>query len=140
MKVEFQNTVTYVIDEEHRTIKATIKNTKNDVANIISKLFKQKGVVCETINYEVDFILKNSYTGIATCQEPDTFDVEKGKKIARKKAIIKYNQDKIKAMKRIYNYLIEINTALNSINDILEETINYNECKKNKFEKEISSL
>lgn len=42
---------------------------------------------------------KSSYVGIAICSEKDTFDLEKGKRIARAKALRKYYKD----MRKIIN-------------------------------------
>lgn len=127
-KVKKEATVTYVIDEEARTVKAIIKNTKYDAINSIRRASKNIGV-----NLNDSFLLRSTYIGTAICSENDNFDVKTGMLIARKKAIIKYNKAKVSKMNKFYK-LFE-----NMQND-LKQTIEYTTKKYQKFENEISKF
>ena len=48
-RVEQTKTTVYIIDEENKTVKATIKNTKYDAINSIVKSFSVKWAVADAI-------------------------------------------------------------------------------------------
>lgn len=127
-KVVKEKTVTYIIDEDARKVKAIIRNTKYDAINSIFRAANDLDV--ELPN---EFELNSTYSGTATCSENDVFDVEKGKLIARKKAIIKYNKAKATRMKMFYN-------KIESLQRNLKSTIDYTVSKYEKFEKEIDNF
>lgn len=137
MKVEFTDSITYVIDEKNRSVKAVIKNTKYDAINTISKLMEKANLNADIPS---NLELKNSYTGVAICHENDTFDIETGKKIARKIAIIRYNQDKIRVMKKFYSDFSKIEESIVEFNKNLSDTISYTFKKEEKFKSELSKF
>lgn len=53
-------------------------------------------------------LLPDTFIGKAKCAPGDTFDIEKGKKIAYKRAIAKLNTKKVKVLRRFINLHIEI--------------------------------
>lgn len=126
-RVEQEKTVTYIIDEENRTVKAVIRNLKWDALNTIFRLFIKEGIqFCPT----EENVLNNTYSATAKCSEKDEFDVEKGKLIARRKAIIKYNKAKVAKMQKVYDKLSKVEKSLKA-------TIDYTIKKYEKFEDEL---
>ena len=113
-RVEQEKTVTYIIDEENRTVKAVIRNLKWDALNTIFRLFIKEGIqFCPT----EENVLNNTYSATAKCSEKDEFDVEKGKLIARRKAIIKYNKAKVAKMQKVYDKLSKVEKSLKATID-----------------------
>ena len=126
-RVEQEKTVTYIIDEENRTVKAVIKNLKWDAVNSIFRIFIKEGIqFCPT----KENVLNSSYSATAKCSEKDEFDVEKGKLIARRKAIVKYNKAKAAKMQKVYNKISKVEKSLKA-------TIDYTTKKYEKFEDEL---
>lgn len=94
----------YIIGEDNRTVVAVMKGTENDVLDYIAS--KDKGLaalagrrivdgvsVYDTPeNVPVDLKIRNTYVGVARCSEKDVFDPEKGKDIAKNKALIKHHK------------------------------------------------
>lgn len=126
-RVEQEKTVTYIIDEENRTVKAVIKNLKWDAINSIFRIFIKEGIqFCPT----EENVLNSSYSATAKCSEKDEFDVEKGKLIARRKAIVKYNKAKVAKMQKVYDKISKVEKSLKA-------TIDYTTKKYEKFEEEL---
>ena len=126
-RVEQEKTVTYIIDEENRTVKAVIKNLKWDAVNSIFRIFIKEGIqFCPT----EENVLNSSYSATAKCSEKDEFDVEKGKLIARRKAIVKYNKAKVAKMQKVYDKISKVEKSLKA-------TIDYTTKKYEKFEDEL---
>ena len=128
-RVEQEKTVTYIIDEENRTVKAVIRNLKWDALNTIFRLFIREDI---NFRFSPDIVLNNTYSATAKCSEKDEFDVEKGKLIARRKAIIKYNKAKVAKMQKVYEKLSKVETSLKA-------TIEYTIKKYEKFEDELKN-
>lgn len=128
-RVEQTNTTVYIIDEENKSVKATIKNTKYDAINSIVKAFNQSPL---DASVSPAYFLNTTYSATATCADGDTFDVEKGKAIARKKAVVKYNRAKIKKMKDFY-------MMLNAVTSSLNEDIKYLDEKFDKINSELTN-
>ena len=119
-----ENKVTYIIDEEAKTVKAIIKGTANDVINTLNKKFP--GVFISD-----ELFISNSFSATARCSEKDVFDVEKGKEIDRKKAILKYNKVRTKKF-------LELLKCVDNIADSLEELAVFSTQKCDRMENEIS--
>lgn len=130
-RVEIEKTVTYIIDEEARKVKAIIRDVKYDAINSIAKSFND--VNCQIIGPIENYYLNSTYTGVAICCDQDNFDVEVGKAIARKRAIVKYNKAKINRLQKFYK-------DVNTIHETLSKTISYTENKLNKISNEIDKL
>ena len=87
--------VKYYTNEAKRVVVAVIEETAYDLIQ-----------ECEERGHcEVTLYIPNSFSGKATCSVGDKFDVEKGKKIAFKRAYKKYVQAKRAAMKEMTRYL-----------------------------------
>ena len=128
-----KNELSYKIDEEKRTIICTGENCEYD---LIKDLFKRissesndikacLGATYATPELCEALILSEQYKGKAVCSPFDTWDVEKGKAIARKKMRINYNNAK-------YKKLIKACNLFSACSDVLFDMCNYSESILNK--------
>ena len=62
-RVEQTNTTVYIIDEENKSVKATIKNTKYDAINSIVKAFNQSPL---DASVSPAYFLNTTYSATAT--------------------------------------------------------------------------
>ena len=140
--------IKYFINKEKKTVVAKFENTSvftdNDVwekyiANHICKtISKTKGGIDLYLNnkniyykFIEDAIKQNdSCYGIAKCAETDTFDVEKGKEIAKKRLLKKYYSTQERA-------LLNIIHATNSVQQALFKDYHMSGDKVEKFAHEI---
>lgn len=84
------------------------------------------GLVCDMCRkgwpVHPDFELRNEFVGKAKCSADDTFDVEKGKKIAFKRAYAKFVAAKAKALRSFQEENNRIHDELNNTIDKLLKT------------------
>ena len=97
----------YVINEEKRTIAAILfeshlpnpepsmsvldETVIKQIINIIKA--RESSIVYASNNFYDKLFIQPTYVGTATCSEEDEWDVEKGKEIARNRAIEKFKKD-----------------------------------------------
>lgn len=96
--------VKYHVDAENGIVVASLEGVEYDAACVINKYLggskmsvdEVKELKKQGANIAIfeDNRIKNKYVGVARCHADDTFDEEKGKEIARKRMLIKYNKDK----------------------------------------------
>lgn len=140
--------IKYFVNKEKKTVVAKFEdnhgNTGKDVwqyhiANHIYKtISKTKGGIDLYLNdrniyykFIEDAIKQNdSCYGIAKCADTDTFDVEKGKEIAKKRLLKKYYSTQERALLNIIN-------AMNSVQQILFKDYHKSKNKAGKFAQEI---
>lgn len=85
--------ITYYIDEEKRTIVAKLSNCKFDVINALNR------IVNDHDSYSIQkLLLRDKYISKAVCHEEDTWDEEKGMRIALASVLQKYHRDKQHAL------------------------------------------
>ena len=143
--------IKYFVNKEKKTVVAKFENTS---------VFTDKGVwekyianhICKTINktkggndlylndrniyykFIEDAIKQNdSCYGIAKCADTDTFDVEKGKEIAKKRLLKKYYSTLERA-------LLNIIHAMNSVQQALSKDYHKSKNKAGKFAQEIKII
>ena len=140
--------IKYFVNKEKRTVVAKFENTfvltdkgvwEKYIANHICKTInKTKGGNDLYLNdkniyfkFIEDAIKQNdSYYGIAKCADTDTFDVEKGKDIAKKRLLKKYYSTQERA-------LLNIIHAMNSVQQVLFKDYHKSKNKAGKFAQEI---
>ena len=140
--------IKYFVNKEKKTVVAKFENTfvltdkgvwEKYIANHICKtISKTKGGIDLYLNdrniyykFIEDAIKQNnSYYGIAKCADTDTFDVEKGKDIAKKRLLKKYYSTQEKA-------LLNIIHAMNSVQQVLFKDYHKSKNKAGKFAQEI---
>ena len=143
--------IKYFVNEEKRTVVAKFENTfvltdkgvwGKYIANHIYKtICKTKGGIELYLNerniyykFIEDAIKQNdSCYGIAKCADTDTFDVEKGKDIAKKRLLKKYYSTQERA-------LLNIIHAMNSVQQILFKDYHKSKNKAGKFAQEIKII
>lgn len=85
----------YVVNEEKRTVVAIIDNVSDDFKKLLFKKFNHEyliSVMYDKMIYDKKYNYKNKIIGIAKCHPNDTWDVEKGKQIAKYKAMIAHKK------------------------------------------------
>ena len=140
--------IKYFVNKEKKTVVAKFENTsiltdksvwEKYIANHICKtISKTKGGIDLYLNdrniyykFIEDAIKQNnSYYGIAKCADTDTFDVEKGKDIAKKRLLKKYYSTQERA-------LLNIIHAMNSVQQVLFKDYHKSKNKAGKFAQEI---
>lgn len=98
--------VKYQNRETNGVTKATVPNTRFDVVNII----EHAGLPIGVMDYTA-YMLKDSYSAYTSCLPTEQYDEEKGKDIAKRKALVRYNADK----------LAMIDAALADIDKLIEK-------------------
>ena len=140
--------IKYFVNKEKKTVVAKFENTsvltdkgvwEKYIANHICKtISKTKGGIDLYLNdkniyykFIEDAIKQNdSCYGIAKCADTDTFDVEKGKDIAKKRLLKKYYRTQERA-------LLNIIHAMNSVQQVLFKDYHKSKNKAGKFAQEI---
>ena len=140
--------IKYFVNKEKKTVVAKFENTsvltdkgvwEKYIANHICKtISKTKGGIDlylsdRAIYYKfIDDAIKqnDSYYGIAKCADTDTFDVEKGKEIAKKRLLKKYYSTQERA-------LLNVIHAMNSVQQVLFKDYHKSKNKVGKFAQEI---
>lgn len=136
--------IKYFVNKEKKTVVAKFENTfvltdksvwGKYIANHICKtISKTKGgndlyLSDRAIYYKfIDYAIKqnDSCYGIAKCADTDTFDVEKGKEIAKKRLLKKYYSTQERA-------LLNIIHAMNSVQQVLFKDYHKSKNKAGKF-------
>lgn len=140
--------IKYFVNEEKKTVVAKFENTsvltdkgvweKYIVNHICKTISKTKGGIDlylsdRNIYYKfIDDAIKqnDSCYGIAKCADTDTFDVEKGKEIAKKRLLKKYYRTQEIA-------LLNIIHAMNNVQQVLFKDYHKSKNKAGKFAQEI---
>lgn len=122
--------IKYFVNKEKKTVEAKFETTsaftdkyvwEKYIANHIYKtISKTKGGIDLYLNnkniyykFIEDAIKQNdSYYGIAKCADTDTFDVEKGKEIAKKRLLKKYYRTQERALLNIIHAMDSVQQAL----------------------------
>ena len=99
----------YVVNENKKTVVAILDNSQRGIYNDITctndAINKVKKLGIFPLDYKEREILRMApkYTAKTTCVEPDVFDVEKGKEIAKKKVLDKYYNALDKRIGKFYD-------------------------------------
>ena len=143
--------IKYFVNKEKKTVVAKFENTfvltdkgvwEKYIANHICKtISKTKGgndlyLNDKNIYYKFieDAIKQNDFCyGIAKCADTDTFDIEKGKEIAKKRLLKKYYSTQERA-------LLNIIHAMNSVHQVLFKDYHKSKNKAGKFAQEIKII
>lgn len=96
--MEKRNNVEYFVNEEKGVVVCKITNVRAALTHEADR----KGIVlskCDICQYVMP--MSNAFIGKAKCSSDDTFDLEKGKRIAYRRAVLKLNRAKAHAIDRI---------------------------------------
>lgn len=94
----------YIVKENEGIVVAIIDDCKEDFLRFFVRNFpqeyQQSARLFATVGNKA--FLRHKYVGVAKCAKEDIFDVEKGKKLAAKRAILKYEVDRQKKMDYLF--------------------------------------
>ena len=92
--------VTYYINEDKKTVVCKLEGCKWDVADWAAQ-HSRMFYAFELPTYVDKYTINDTYKAKATCHPEDTWDVEKGKRIALCKVLKKYYEAKDRMMDKI---------------------------------------
>lgn len=94
--------VTAILQPNHNDFIEEIKNIERKCCNAEEVFFSLRNDMVWGFTYDT------FYKGTAKCHPNDTFNLEKGKKIAYKRAYLKFLKDKAKKAEIIHEYLFDL--------------------------------
>lgn len=97
----------YFVDKEAGIVKATIDNCDKDVYKLVLKRAKNPHFFNPVVLYEV-LKLKKKYVGVAKCAPGDVFNEEIGRIMAARRASLKYEKDRTKALHRFMEHFFNL--------------------------------
>ena len=97
----------YFVDKEAGIVKATIDNCDKDVYKLVLKRTKNPYLFNPVVLYEV-LKLKKKYVGVAKCAPGDVFNEEIGRIMAARRASLKYEKDRTKALHRFMEHFFNL--------------------------------
>lgn len=97
----------YFVDKEAGIVKATIDNCDKDVYKLVLKRAKNPYLFNPVVLYEV-LKLKKKYVGVAKCAPDDVFNEEIGRIMAARRASLKYEKDRTKALHRFMEHFFNL--------------------------------
>lgn len=97
----------YFVDKEAGIVKATIDNCDKDVYKLVLKRAKNPCLFNPVVLYEV-LKLKKKYVGVAKCAPGDVFNEEIGRIMAARRASLKYEKDRTKALHRFMEHFFNL--------------------------------
>lgn len=97
----------YFVDKEAGIVKATIDNCDKDVYKLILKKTKNPYLFNPVVLYEV-LKLKKKYVGVAKCAPGDVFNEKIGRIMAARRASLKYEKDRTKALHRFMEHFFNL--------------------------------
>lgn len=109
--------VKYIIDEKNRTVVAYTENTKRLAYYKLRDYLSAKHVDFNCFDIGL-MDIPNRFVGKAVCHAEDVFDVEEGKRIAKRKLYKKFDTSVYKAYRR---YLKKNMEKLLILSDIISE-------------------
>lgn len=92
----------FYINQEKRTIVCLIDNCQKDVINTIQKSFPLSEDFF--MGHGINLNMGNKYVGVAKCSPLDAWNVDIGVKIAKTRALYKYQKDYLKTIGGFMNY------------------------------------
>lgn len=99
----------YFVNEEKKTVvcKMTVPEEYvfNEVRNIVEK--SKFLIMGEYMEYLCMYGLHPYYKGISKCHPDDTFDIEKGKRIAKLRALMRFNDDKYWVLDSVFGEICD---------------------------------
>lgn len=97
--------IKYVEVPEQRKTVAILENCKYDCVVKISKILGETNSLCFNPN---KYLLNNTYRAVVVCHPDDAYDVEEGKRRAKKKLLDHYYEQVNKTLDR---FIDDLNTA-----------------------------
>lgn len=95
----------YFVNKDAGTVTCVLRSSKLAAAEYINNHFMQNNIkiYCASYNFDERFCMSVKFVGLARCSEHDEFDVETGKRIARRRAMELYQKSLWKHISNIYD-------------------------------------
>ena len=103
---EKQKMIKYFVNKDKRQVIAILENTKWDACNKICKMIADTDF-CVVPNHK--YLMPNQFKVTVTCDPRDEFDVEVGKKIAKKRVLKNYYASLDKRVAKFHDAAIVFN-------------------------------
>lgn len=102
--------IKYIINEEKRTVTAILEGTKFDCINHINKKLRDTKWEIDKWDAPKEYMMPEKFVATVHCDERDEFDVEFGKKRAKKIVLDNRRKSMDKHFGKFINGLIEVNS------------------------------
>ena len=111
--------IKYFVNEEKRQVIGLLENTKWDAVNKISKMMA--GTECCVVPSK-KYLLPSEFRSVVQCDPRDKFDIEEGKKRAKKRILDRYYSALDKRVNRFFDAALVFNGKVFKTPAELEET------------------
>lgn len=98
--------IKYFVNEKKRQVIGLLENTRWDAYNKICKMTRDTDF-CVAPNEK--YMMPSEFRVVVTCDERDEFDVEVGKKIAKKRLLHNYYESLDKRVNKFYDAALVFN-------------------------------
>lgn len=105
--------VKYYVDEKNRKTVAVLEGCRWDAINRIRKLMFSSSGYCRYMMGEEDCFMPDTFRAVVTCNELDEYNIEEGKRQAKKKLMRNYHRSLDKRIIRYKKYLMSLADTLN---------------------------
>ena len=105
--------VKYFVDEANKKTVAVLEGCRWDACNRIQKMLRRSNLDECMLNYH-PYLMPDTLHAVVTCSDLDQYDIEEGKRLAKKKLMEHYSKSIEKRIKQYQNDLLRIVNALNS--------------------------
>ena len=92
--------IKYFVDEKNKKTVAVLEGCKWDAVNHIQKMLRRGNMDEGMLSYR-PYLIPDTLRAVVTCSELDTYDVEEGKRQAKKKLMQHYSKS---VEKRVIQY------------------------------------
>lgn len=120
----------YYVNEEKRTVACKLTVPPNFVDTELGDILLRNDFYSSYCSFDDK---QYEYIGVAKCHPEDTFEVDKGKRIAKLKALKKFNADK-------YLYFTQFSTSLYKMVEEVQNARYYAADKYNDCDNELECL
>ena len=102
--------IKYIILEDQRKVYGVMENTRYDAVNKINRIVGNGSNVFTVSNKKYE--MPNTFKACCVCDEADTFSVEMGKNIVKKKILDRYYKSFDKRIDMFRSDLIQLNSKV----------------------------
>ena len=102
--------IKYIVLEDQRKVYGIMSNTRYDAVNKINRIVGSGNSVFTVNNKKYE--MPNTFKACCVCSEVDTFSVEEGKNIVKKKILDRYYKSFDKRIDMFRSDLIQLNSVV----------------------------
>ena len=104
--------IKYFVDEKNKKTVAVLEGCQWDAVNHIQKMLRRGNMGDYLVSY-AEYLMPDTLRAVVTCSELDQYDVEEGKRQAKKKLMQHYSQSVEKRVAQYRQYLLRMFEILN---------------------------